>query len=111
MAPKVALPTVTIPKVTIPKVTLPKITVPSMPTIDERLTSALRDAAYITVGIGVLAVQQADARRRDLVHVLAERFDTSKAQIEELLSTVEAQLRTADTKVKAASKAAITKVK
>jgi hypothetical protein len=34
--------------------------------LDEKVVDVLRDAAYVTVGFGVLAVQKAQVRRREL---------------------------------------------
>jgi hypothetical protein len=98
--PTLKVPTVKLPTVKLPTVTAPKVTMPTMPVVDERILAAVRDAAYITVGIGVLAVQQTEARRKELVHAIAERFDTNKAQVEELLDTIEAQLRKVEAQVR-----------
>ena len=66
---------------------------------NEKLVAAVRDAAYVTVGFGVLAFQQAQVRRRELVHSIAERFGTSKVHVEEMLGTVEAKLAKFDARV------------
>ena len=54
------------------------MTRPTMPVLDQllnfdipgidvdRLTSVAKDAAYVTVGVSVLAVQKAQVRRREL---------------------------------------------
>lgn len=79
----------------------------SMPTIDipgvdgEQLTAALRDAAYITIGFGVLTFQQAQVRRRELVAALSNRFGASKTQIDELLGSAEQRLAAFDKRVEA----------
>jgi len=68
-----------------------------LPGIDaETLTNALRDAAYITIGFGVLAFQQAQVRRRELVTGLSERFDTSTPQMDQLLKSFEASITALD---------------
>lgn len=64
--------------------------------LDDKLVAALRDAAYITIGFGVLAVQQAQVRRRELVQALSQRFGTSRTQMDEVLSNMEAQLAKID---------------
>lgn len=64
--------------------------------LDDKLVAALRDAAYITIGFGVLAVQQAQVRRREVVKALSERFGTSKAQADEMLTNMESQLTKLD---------------
>lgn len=64
--------------------------------LDDKLVGAVRDAAYITIGFGVLAFQQAQVRRREVVQGLADRFGTSKTQMDELLASVEAQIAKLD---------------
>ena len=66
---------------------------------NEKLVAAVRDAAYVTVGFGVLALQQAQVRRREIVRSLAERFGTSKTQVDELLAKFEAQVAKFDARV------------
>jgi hypothetical protein len=87
--PKVALPKVALPKVALPKVALPKVTLPTLPAVDERLTTALRDAAYVTVGIGVLAVRQVDAGVKSAAntvrHTAATTATTATTQIKGLV--------------------------
>ena len=65
----------------LPDIKLPGVTVPDVDT--ERLVGLARDAAYVGIGFGVLAVQQTQVRRRELqagvergVRRLAERLDT-----------------------------------
>ena len=68
-----------------------------LPGVDaDKLVAALRDAAYVTIGFGVLAFQQAQVRRREIVQSLSTRFGSSKGQIEELLSSMEAQIKGLD---------------
>ncbi|MCY7298244.1 MAG: hypothetical protein LH616_03410 [Ilumatobacteraceae bacterium] len=64
--------------------------------LDDKLVGAVRDAAYITIGFGVLAFQQAQVRRREVVQNLADRFGTSKSQMDEMLASVEAQIAKLD---------------
>jgi uncharacterized protein YjbJ (UPF0337 family) len=66
-----------------------------------KFTAALRDAAYATVGLGALAFDQAQTRRRQLVAALSERFGASKAQVDTLLAVFEAQLTRMDEQVAA----------
>jgi hypothetical protein len=98
--PNVKFPTVKLPTVKLPTFTAPKVTMPTAPVVDERILAAVRDAAYVTVGLGVIAVQQTEARRKELVHAIAERFDANRVQVEELLSTVETQLRKVEAQVR-----------
>lgn len=74
-----------------------------MPGVDsDQVIAALRDAAYITIGFGVLTVQQAQVRRRELVAFLSERLDTSKSQVETFLDALEQRFGTLETAVKTA---------
>ena len=41
----------------------------------DRLASLARDACYVAVGLGVLAFQQAQVRRRQLQQQLSARLD------------------------------------
>lgn len=41
----------------------------------EELPKLVRDAAYVAVGFGVLAMQKAQVRRRELERLLAARSD------------------------------------
>jgi hypothetical protein len=66
-----------------------------------KFTAALRDAAYITVGLGVVAVEQVQARRRQLVEAISIRFGASKTHVETLLGTFEARMAKMDEQVDA----------
>ena len=58
----------------VPAVNFPKVDMPSvdMPTIDvDKLTAAVRDAAYLTVGLAAAALEQAQVRSRELATRLA----------------------------------------
>jgi hypothetical protein len=74
----------------------------SLPNIDlpgvdvDQLTSAVRDAAYIAVGFGVLTFQQAQVRRRELVSSISERFGASKSQVDSLMATLERRIAAFD---------------
>jgi nitrogen fixation/metabolism regulation signal transduction histidine kinase len=45
---------------------------PEFKDITQEITKAVRDAAYVVVGLGVLGVQRAQVRRHELVKRLAE---------------------------------------
>ncbi len=66
---------------------------------NEKLVAAVRDAAYVTVGFGVLALQQAQVRRREMVRSIASRFGASKTQVEQMLAKFETQFAKLDTHV------------
>ena len=112
-AAAVKLPEIKLPDVKMPEFKMPEFKLPDMSALtkgfdfssldagkladlDDKLVAAVRDAAYITVGFGVLAVQQAQVRRRELVKALSERFGASRTQVDDMLSSVEAQLAKLD---------------
>ncbi len=64
-----------------------KIELPKLDT--HKLVEALRDAAYITVGLGVLAFQKSQEASKDLAEPLTSRFNMGKTQVEELRSKLE----------------------
>lgn len=66
---------------------------------NEKLVTAVRDAAYVTVGFGVLALQQAQVRRREVVRGIATRFGASKTQVEQMLAKFETQFAKLDARV------------
>lgn len=66
---------------------------------NQKLVAAVRDAAYVTVGFGVLALQKAQVRRREMVRSIAERFGASKTQVEQMLTKFEDQFAKLDDRV------------
>ena len=97
-APAVKLPEIKLPEIKLPEFKLPEVKMPDLSALtkgfdfssldagkladlDDKLIAAVRDAAYITVGFGVLAVQQAQVRRRELVKSLSDRFGTSRTPV------------------------------
>ena len=66
--PKLDLPTFDLPKVDLPKFDLPNVDL-------DRVAGAVRDTAYVGVGLTVLAVQRAQVARRELT-ALVERQAT-----------------------------------
>jgi hypothetical protein len=95
---KVEFPKVEFPKVEFPKIDLPQVDLPDFPTLDlddldEKVTGLAKDAVYITIGFGVLALQKTQVRRREVVSALGDRFDTTRDQVEEMVKTVEKQVR------------------
>jgi uncharacterized protein YjbI with pentapeptide repeats len=56
-------------KLDLSRLDLPKV---DLPKVDDRLVDAVRDAAYIAIGFGVLGVQQAQVRRRELQSRLSQ---------------------------------------
>jgi hypothetical protein len=84
--PQVTLPKLDLPKFDLPKVDLPKFDPSKMtlPGLDlthldvrkgvERVATLSKDLAYVTIGTGVLAVQQMQVRRRELTASLQARI-------------------------------------
>lgn len=84
------------PTVTFPSFDFSGLDANKLAGLDEKLVGAVRDAAYVTIGFGVLAFQQAQVRRREVVQNLADRFGTSRSQMDEMLKSVEAQIAKLD---------------
>ena len=66
---KVDLPTIDFSSIELPNIDLPNIDLRGidLPQVDtERVVGLARDAAYVGIGLGVLAVQQAQVRRREV---------------------------------------------
>jgi hypothetical protein len=98
--PSINLPTFDLPKIDFSAIKFPTVDFPSIdfPSIDfSRLDiSALRDvdfakyvtdAAYITVGLGVVAVEKAQARRQQLVATVTEFTKVARDQVRGLIHT------------------------
>ncbi|HEY8093237.1 MAG TPA: hypothetical protein VID93_05620 [Acidimicrobiales bacterium] len=66
----------------------------------EELTQAVKDALYAIVGVGVLTVQQLATYRQQMTERLSAQYGVGKDQVEQLITTVDAQLRTVDARVK-----------
>jgi hypothetical protein len=85
-------------KLDLSKLDLSKLDLGALPDVDvERLTGLLRDLAYVAIGFGVLTVQQAQVRRRELTqrlrtNAVVQQLGASPAQIDELISAVEARI-------------------
>lgn len=67
--------------------------------LDDKVVAALRDVAYVTVGLGVLGVQQAQVRRRELVSAMRERVTERPAQVDELVRSLEARVTDLETAI------------
>ena len=72
-----------------------------MPQVNrDELTQAVKDALYAAVGVGVLTVQHLATYRQQVTERLAAQYGEGKDQVEQLITTVEAQLRTVDDRIK-----------
>ncbi len=83
------------------------MTQPSSSAVDT-VTTALRDAAYVGVGLGVIAFQQAQVRRQELTRAAKARlqagrgsFDALGEAVEDRVRLIEERLEEAETRVEA----------
>jgi Holliday junction resolvasome RuvABC endonuclease subunit len=65
------------------------------------LVAVVRDAGYLTVGFGAVAVEQAQARRRQVATNVTERRANSKSRLEALRGTIEARIIRLDERAEA----------
>jgi hypothetical protein len=75
------------------KFDLPKIDLPDFDA--DRVANLARDAAYITVGFGVLAFQKAQVRRQELI----KQLDASKLPVDQVTKFVETQVKNLDGRI------------
>jgi len=68
-----------------PKVDLPKVDA-------EGIVNAAKDAAYIGVGVAVLAFQKLQSARRDMTKSLNGQYDDGRAQFDEFVTTLDTRL-------------------
>ena len=62
----------------------------------DKVVALVRDAAYVVIGFGVLTVQQAQVRRRELLadlnnNPIVTQLGTTRTQLEELVAGLEAR--------------------
>src|SRR4051812_552504 len=63
---------------------------PEIPATDlSDLTKTLKDAAFVTIGFGVIAFQKAQVRRRELEKQFAEQSETLRAQLSKAATDAE----------------------
>jgi len=55
----------------------------------EDLTKLLKDAVYVTIGLGVIAVQKAQVRRQELSQQVSSQVDDAKSQLQSLTKIFE----------------------
>lgn len=82
------LPVIDVPSIEIPNIDLAKVDT-------SRLQSFATDAFYVTVGLGVLAVQQMQVRRQELI----KRFSTLESQFQAQAGTVESRFSDVEAKL------------
>jgi uncharacterized protein YukE len=64
-----------------------------MPKSLDELAKAVQDAAYVTIGLGVIAFQKAQVQRNELTKSLQGSLDDAKAAVEDNVKLVEERLR------------------
>ena len=78
-------------KFDVSKVDLPKVD-------PEAITNAAKDVAYIGIGVAVLAFQRAQTVRRDVTKSLNDQYSNNKAQIDDLVGTLDTRLVSVESK-------------
>ena len=65
----------------------------------EDLTAAVKDAAFVTVGLGVIAFQRLQVRRNELNKALSEQADGAKGALEVVSVLVGERLKAVEERV------------
>jgi hypothetical protein len=81
------MPTMTFPTIEMPKIDLPEIDA-------DRIANLARDAAYISVGFGVLAFQKTQVRRQELI----KQLRGANLPVDEVTKFIGAQVRNIDSR-------------
>jgi hypothetical protein len=71
------------------------------PQLDD-VTAAVKDAAYVSVGLGVIAFQRLQVRRNELSKALAGQGDGAKGPLDLVAGAVGDQLKMVEERVSAA---------
>lgn len=66
---------------------MPEIRTPA--SAAEDLTKLLKDAVYVTIGLGVIAVQRAQVRRQELTKQVSGQVDDARSQFQTLTKRVD----------------------
>jgi hypothetical protein len=64
-----------------------------MPKSPDELAKALQDAAYVAIGLGVIAFQKAQVRRNELTKTLEGPIAEARTAVEDNVKLVEERLR------------------
>lgn len=64
-----------------------------MPKSLDEITKAVQDAAYVTIGLGVIAFQKAQVQRNEMTKSLQGTLDDARAAVEDNVKLVEERLR------------------
>lgn len=119
MATIPTFPSIDLSKLDLSKLDLPKIDLSKfdrgaikLPSFDrtaidtDKVVALIRDAAYVVIGFGVLTIQQAQVRRRELLadlneHPIVTQLGATRTQIEELVASLEARFGALETRLDA----------
>lgn len=64
-----------------------------MPKSLDELAKAIQDAAYVSIGLGVIAFQKAQVQRQELRKNVQGTIDQARSAVEDNLKLVEERLR------------------
>jgi hypothetical protein len=64
-----------------------------MPKSLDEIAKAVQDAAYVTIGLSVIAFQKAQVQRNELTKSLQGTLDDARATVEDNVKLVEERLR------------------
>ncbi len=86
--PTIDFPTIDFPKIDFPKIDFPALDFSSLDvnalrdrlaSVDTaKLTEAVRDAAYIAIGLGVTSIERAQARREQFTAIVTDGLDKAR---------------------------------
>jgi hypothetical protein len=74
----------------------------------EQVASAAKDAMYVTIGLGVLAVQELQVRRHEIAGWFAGKADQAKGSIDGLQGRIEDGVKTVEERLSALEEQATT---
>jgi hypothetical protein len=91
---------------TMPSIDLSNVDAAKLADLDDKVVSVARDAAYITIGFGVLAAQKAQVKRRELGKQMTEKmhsvkFEVPTPNVDDVKHTVESQFSKLETRLDA----------
>ena len=76
---------------------IPSVELPSLDA--DKLIELAKDAFYVSVGLAVLGVQQAQVRRNELKKLVDDQVAATKAQFEDLTTSWESRVGTIDARL------------
>jgi hypothetical protein len=76
---------------------IPSVELPSLDA--DKLIELAKDAFYVSVGLAVLGVQQAQVRRNEIKKIVDDQVAATKAQFEDLTTSWESRVGTIDARL------------